>query len=126
MEKLDRLKNLMGHQTKTYAELFEKLANMALKKLDPMEKKSSPVPEMESLTRYIPKEVKTAVWRRDGGKCTHPGCNSNFGLQYEHIIPYAKGGKSSFENLKLLCPAHNQLSAIQAYGLQKMQTYLVK
>jgi 5-methylcytosine-specific restriction endonuclease McrA len=116
----------MGHQTKTYAELFEKLANMALKKLDPMEKKSSPVPEMESLSRYIPKEVKTAVWKRDQGKCTHPGCNSNFGLQYEHIIPFAKGGKTSFENLRLLCPAHNQLSAIQAYGLQKMRTYLMK
>jgi hypothetical protein len=126
MEKLGRLKNLMGHQTKTYAELFEKIADIALKKLDPMEKESSPVPEMESLSRYIPKEVKTAVWKRDQGKCTHPGCHSSFGLQYEHIIPFAKGGKTSFENLRLLCPAHNQFSAIQAYGLQKMRTYLVK
>ncbi len=86
----------------------------------------SPVPEMESLSRYIPKEVKTAVWKRDEGKCTHPGCDSSFGLQYEHIIPFAKGAKSSFENLKLLCPAHNQFSAIQAYGIKKMGTYLGK
>jgi hypothetical protein len=126
MEKLTRLKDLMGHQTKTYAELFEKLADIALKKHDPMEKKSSPVPEMESLTRHIPAKVKTAVWQRDGGKCIHPGCNSSFGLQYEHVIPFAKGGKSSLENLKLLCPAHNQLTAIQAYGLVKMQGHWVK
>jgi hypothetical protein len=126
MEKLGRLKNLMGHQTKTYAELFEKLADMALKKHDPMEKKSFPVPEMESLTRYIPAKVKTAVWQRDQGRCTYPGCNSSFGLQYEHVIPFAKGGKSSLENLKLLCPAHNQFTAIEAYGIEKMRQYFAK
>jgi hypothetical protein len=126
MGKITRLKNLLGHQTNTYAELFAKLADLALKKLDPLEKKSSPVPEMESLTRYIPAKVKTAVWQRDQGRCTYPGCNSSFALHSEHIIPFAKGGKSSFENLKLLCEAHNKLAAIQAYGLEKMQEYWLK
>ena len=73
MGKLVRLKNLMGHKpnVQTYAGLIEELADLALKKLDPMEKKPSPVAEMESLTRYIPEKIKTAVWQRDLGQCTY-------------------------------------------------------
>jgi 5-methylcytosine-specific restriction endonuclease McrA len=81
-----------------------------------------------SETRSIPVKVKRAVWTRDQGRCTHVDpkgkrCESKYALQYEHIIPFAKGGKTSVENLKLLCPAHNQLAAIQAYGITKMQEF---
>jgi hypothetical protein len=134
MEKLEKLKNLMGHQScaQTYAGLFEELADLALKKLDPMEKPKAvlPVDTKSSTggTRYIPEKVKRAVWQRDQGQCTYVDaqggrCKGKHALQYEHIIPFARGGKTSFENLKLLCPAHNQFSAIQAYGLEKMQEH---
>jgi hypothetical protein len=128
LEKLEKLSNLLGHKlgSKKYAELFEELSNIALKKLSP------PPGAVEgkkvSETRYIPVKVRRVVWHRDNGKCTHVDlqgkrCESKHALQYEHIIPFAKGGKTSAENLKLLCPAHNQLSAIHAYGLKKMQKY---
>jgi hypothetical protein len=85
--------------------------------------------EGKSPTRFIPAAVKRAAWRRDGGQCTYQDpktgrrCESRHALQFEHIQPFARGGKSSFENLKLLCPAHNQYMAVQIYGLQKMQRF---
>jgi hypothetical protein len=136
MEKLEKLKNLMGHKsnTQTYAGLFEELADLALKKLDPMKKPSvvpptSPKSSTTGTTRYIPEKVKRAIWQRDQGKCSYVDpesgkrCDSQHSLQYEHIVPFGKGGKSTFDNLKLLCSAHNQLAAIQAYGFDKMQVF---
>jgi hypothetical protein len=124
MEKLEKIQNLLGHKLgdKKYASLIEELADLALKKLEPKAPPTLAVKEV-SETRYIPAKVKRAVWHRDQGKCTHPGCNSRYALQYEHITPFAKGGKSSLENLKLLCSAHNQRAAIEAYGLAKMQEH---
>jgi hypothetical protein len=181
MEKIERLKNLLGHQSQaqTYAGLIEELADIAIKRLDPAEKitkikfrdrdklevgsvsaitgasmsASTPasvstpaLPPMEvkkdgsrvslppvevgneKRSRYIPASIRHAVWVRDQGRCTFVSsegrrCDSKHALEIEHIRPFAKGGESTLSNLKLLCPAHNQLSAIQAYGLSQMQKY---
>lgn len=55
-----------------------------------------------SLTR----QLRRAVFERDDGQCVE--CGSTFDLQYDHIIPVAKGGATSLENLQLLCSACNQ------------------
>jgi hypothetical protein len=34
----------------------------------------------------------------------------------DHIVPIARGGRSTLENLRLLCPAHNQFAAEQELG----------
>jgi 5-methylcytosine-specific restriction endonuclease McrA len=136
MEKLEKIRNLLGFQLtdQQYVTLFNKLADIALQKL---EKKSPvpPTPKVENLiseTRTIPEKVKRAVRARDGERCTHvehksgERCQSKFALQFDHTIPFAQGGKSTYRNLTLKCPAHNQRAAILAYGLPKMQNFWVK
>jgi hypothetical protein len=54
----------------------------------------------------IPKDVRHAVWARDQGRCIE--CDSDFDIQYDHIIPFSMGGASTVENLQLLCARCNQ------------------
>jgi hypothetical protein len=49
----------------------------------------------------IPRDIRRAVFERDGGSCVD--CGSNFDLQYDHVIPVALGGATSLSNLQLLC-----------------------
>lgn len=53
----------------------------------------------------IPEDVKLAVWTRHGGACVM--CNSKENLQFDHIIPVAKGGSNTVENIQLLCQPCN-------------------
>lgn len=56
----------------------------------------------------IPEEVRVAVWRRDGGMCSTPGCGSKENLEYDHIIPVSKGGSNTVRNIELLCERCNR------------------
>lgn len=54
----------------------------------------------------ISDEVKIFVWRRDEGACVK--CGSNRKLEYDHIIPIARGGANSARNIQLLCEGCNR------------------
>jgi 5-methylcytosine-specific restriction endonuclease McrA len=54
----------------------------------------------------IPSDIRRAVFERDGGRCVE--CNSNFDLQYDHVLPVALGGATTVENLQLLCADCNR------------------
>jgi 5-methylcytosine-specific restriction endonuclease McrA len=54
----------------------------------------------------IPKEVQREVWRRDGGKCVV--CGSQEKLEFDHIIPVARGGANTARNIQLLCEKCNR------------------
>ena len=41
------------------------------------------------------------VWQRDGGRCAK--CGGQVNLEFDHIIPFAKGGNNTARNLQLLC-----------------------
>jgi len=56
--------------------------------------------------RYIPPQVKRAVWRRDGGRCVL--CGSKRQLEYDHNIPYSKGGSNTENNIRILCKECNR------------------
>ena len=78
-------------------------------------------------TRHIPMHIRAAVWQRDGGQCTFESesgrrCEARSMLQFDHIVPVARIGASTFGNLRLRCRAHNQYGAEQAFGRAFMET----
>lgn len=71
--------------------------------------------------RYIPAKVKQAVWARDDGRCAWRDCDgvvcgSKDWIEFDHIVPFAKGGRSEVRNVRLLCRLHNRVAAYQAFG----------
>jgi hypothetical protein len=64
----------------------------------------------ETGREHIPERIKNEVWRRDGGKCVE--CGSVYNLEFDHVIPVAKGGSNTARNLRILCePCNRRKSA---------------
>lgn len=51
--------------------------------------------------RRIPRDVRQRVWQKYGGRCAE--CDADTYLEFDHIIPVAKGGGNSDTNVQLLC-----------------------
>lgn len=47
-------------------------------------------------SRHIPNKIRYAVYLKDEGKCVE--CGSRADIQFDHIIPFSKGGASTVEN----------------------------
>ena len=59
--------------------------------------------------RYIPFKTKIRVVRRDNYTCQHCGKHlRDDEVEFDHMIPYAKGGSSEEHNLRLTCHDCNQ------------------
>ncbi len=76
--------------------------------------------------RHIPARVRRAVWERDGGRCTFVSarghrCNGQRFLEFDHVVPVARGGTATVEGLRLRCRAHNQYEAERAFGAEFMR-----
>jgi tellurite resistance protein len=52
-------------------------------------------------SRHIPREVRQRVWQRYGGRCAE--CQATSYLEFDHIIPVARGGSNMDANVQLLC-----------------------
>jgi hypothetical protein len=59
----------------------------------------------EGKRELIPQDIMDKVWNRDGGKCVK--CGSQENLEFDHIIPFSKGGATSYRNMQLLCKKCN-------------------
>jgi len=107
--------NKIGYERKHWL-LNERLINEIEYMVDVLgiliEAEFIPLEELESYkddektNRYIPPEVKIAVWRRDSGKCVE--CGTKEKLEYDHIIPLSKGGSNTERNIQLLCEKCNR------------------
>ena len=62
--------------------------------------------ELELKREPIPQEVLDRVWNRDGGKCVM--CGSKEKIEFDHIIPFSKGGSNTYRNIQILCEQCNR------------------
>jgi len=74
--------------------------------------------------RAVPQDLKDQVWKRCQGMCQanwrvdsvldkNSGdiCGSNENLEFDHIVPFSRGGKTTYCNLQLLCQKHNRMKS---------------
>lgn len=65
--------------------------------------------EFRNITRNIPQVVKLKVFRRDNCVCQICGKNVSLDeINYDHIIPWSKGGSSDESNIRVLCESCNK------------------
>ncbi|MGH3053656.1 MAG: HNH endonuclease [Gaiellaceae bacterium] len=68
-----------------------------------------PVVRQPGKREPIPERVRHEVWRRDGGQCVD--CGSRVNLEFDHIVPWSKGGANTARNLELRCQTCNRKKA---------------
>ncbi|MDD9869235.1 MAG: HNH endonuclease [Gammaproteobacteria bacterium] len=61
--------------------------------------------EQTKRSRHISESVRHEVWRRDQGRCCQ--CGSKENIEFDHIIPFSKGGSNTARNIQLLCESCN-------------------
>ena len=138
--KLKRMKDLEKDQkSASLSRTVIKAVDHWLDRKDPVRRKprlgaktvgSGTEPKPQSTqSRYVRKPIETEVWRRDQSRCTFVSqdgrrCCETRGLQLDHIIPFALGGRSdSTENLRLRCPPHNRHAAEEVFGKMFMARF---
>lgn len=130
-EMLQRAQELLSHQLPSgevalvlkiaLASLIQRLES---RKFGAADRPRAPRSE-SSRGRHIPAQVRRAVRERDGGCCTFVGedghrCATRRRLEFDHVIPVARGGAATVENLRLRCHAHNQHEAERVFGAEFM------
>jgi hypothetical protein len=132
-DKLERLQALMRHWNPSgdLGEVIDRACDALIDVLEreKFAKTSRPRakaarPESDD-PRYIPADVKRAVYERDHEQCTFTSdngerCGERGFLEIDHILPVPLGGKPTLDNLRLLCRAHNQYEAERKLGADFM------
>jgi len=77
---------------------------------------------------HIPNAMRHKVWQRDKGRCTHDLgdgtlCGDRYMIEIDHLIPWAKNGTHTVENLALKCRRHNLLAAERSFGATFMEQF---
>lgn len=74
-------------------------------------------PEPRTDRPRIAADTRLFVWQRDGGRCCD--CGSTTDLQFDHIVPVAKGGSNTAQNVELLCADCNRRKAARLFTPQR-------
>ena len=125
-EKLRRVQDLLRHRLPNGdpAAIFDRALTLLLTDLERTKLAATARPRGSSPTgkglRHVPARVRRAAWARDGGQCRFEGpggrCRETGLLEFHHVIPYARGGPTTVENLELRCAAHNRYEAERCFG----------
>ncbi|MBI5209607.1 MAG: HNH endonuclease [Elusimicrobia bacterium] len=129
LEMVERARDLLRHKHPEggLANVFAELARFYLDRKDPSRKvragRARPRGRKSGgNARRIPEAVKREAWTRDQGRCAYVSpsgrrCGAAAWLEYDHIRPWALGGRSDDGgNIRLLCRAHNQWEARARFG----------
>jgi hypothetical protein len=112
-QSLQTIRGLLAHKRLSKDQTWEEIFKFSINHLEISKFKISSCREKGSMNlRYIPAIIKKAVYERDQKACKK--CGSKFALEFDHIKPFALGGKTEIENLRLLCRNCNQRSRISA------------
>jgi 5-methylcytosine-specific restriction endonuclease McrA len=123
---VDRLRALRRHvfPEGRLEDLLNEAVSTLLDKVDPERRVSrarTKKGNSTGTTRWISAALKAEIWKRDGGRCAYLSddgrrCESRDCLEYDHIVPWADGGLSSVDNLRLLCRPHNLRLGRRKFG----------
>ena len=60
-------------------------------------------------TRNFSKGMKQKAYNAQSGRCRHCGKHGSMkDMEADHIVPYSKGGKTTYSNLQILCRPCNR------------------
>ena len=140
MEKLKRVQEVLftgDSKDLTLEKVFEEGLDLVIEKFCPKERQKRrevrqakknvtlEKPTEQSIdannARYIPVWLRDEVLKRDNHRCSYIGkqghrCDCPVGLEIDHIVPFAKGGKTEIGNLRVLCSTHNLLAEIDVFS----------
>lgn len=119
---LERAREVLRHKfpAATFEDIVKEALGMLLSERDPelkLKLAKENARQVLTLSRRIPYWVRREVWKRDEGRCAFVSdagqrCGQRSWLEYDHIVPYSKGGRSDDpKNVRLLCRTHNQVAA---------------
>ena len=79
-----------------------------------------------ALRRYPSSILRDEVLARDGFECSFVSddgvrCRCRSGLQIDHILPWAYGGRTEASNLRTVCQTHNLMHARRIFGDAKIE-----
>jgi hypothetical protein len=80
--------------------------------------RSGDIRAVSHLGRTINRRLRTALAHRDRC-CVVPGCGVPYGLEIDHVVPFALGGPTELQNLALLCHHHHYLKSYEGWSLER-------
>jgi 5-methylcytosine-specific restriction endonuclease McrA len=133
-DKLERARALLSHSvpSRDVAQVLDRALDALIARLEKRKFGAASKPRHTKPrtprdgSRHVPAHVRRAVRARDASQCTFVAdsgrrCEARARLEFDHIVPVARGGRSTTSNVRLRCRAHNQLEADRVYGAEFMR-----
>lgn len=125
LRKIEKMKGRLAHAQPglSNSALFELLLDRTLEETDRelrKEQKRTSTAAPRKFKRAPGAGLKREVFRKADGACEK--CGSHHALEYDHRTPFALGGRTVRENLRLLCRNCNQRERVKVFGVMSFQT----
>ena len=126
--KLVRAQELLSHSipSRDEAQVLDRALDALIAQLEKRKLAATQRPRRASRapregSRHIPAHVKRAVRARDKDQCTYVSragrrCTERSRLEYDHVVPFALGGRATVDNIRQRCRGHNQHAADGVFG----------